>query len=159
MMYVLYRTHHSCCGRLENACNSYRLFYGIFFAESSLAKRHIQSRASSVVSKRSNTLEGNRQSILRKIKIEMSSVKIARASVNVAKRVNAAATHDLLHHMRGHVIADQIKQFRQRQPSMPLNPPPHSGHGYQRTNGSFANKSIRKGTTSQFLSFSLFLLS
>lgn len=129
--------------RLACHFNSYRLFYGIFFAEAPIVKRHLQSRASSIVGKRSRVFEGNsRQSIVRNINIEVLSLKIARAPINVYRKVEAAATHITLQHFRSHVIADQMKQMQHmnRRPSMVI--PSPRNQAAVRTNGSFRNSEL-----------------
>jgi hypothetical protein len=130
--------------RLENPHNSFRLFYGLFFADTPTEKRRIQSRASSLVKNRTHTLQGNRQTILQRI--DIAAVKIEKAPMNVLKRVNAAATHDILQHLRGRVIAGQMQQMNhqmtghrpphhgRKPPSMPHSPAPVSLH---RASGSF----------------------
>lgn len=97
---------------MATAFNSYRVFYGLFFAESPAAKRHIQSRASSIMCKsRVASLVGKRQSIMRHVDLPLQAYKMDRAADNVRKRADADATHDILHYLRTKVIADQKEKF------------------------------------------------
>ena len=106
------------CNRLLRWRNAYRLFYGLFFADSPLAKRHIQSRASSIIKRRSRApFEGSRRSILQGINLELSALIIERAPMNVLKRINQSATNDLMKHFKKKVLAAETKRIQSRKNS------------------------------------------
>lgn len=122
--------------RMDIAFNSYRVFYGLFFAESPVAKKRIMSRASSLVNKRRSTAGKKRQSVFG-VELSLSTYRIDNATKFVRKHEDTDATHDMLRYLRSKVMADQMKKFRQKKQNAPV-PPSVS----QRSNGSMVNAPI-----------------
>jgi len=129
--------------RMENASNTYRVFYGLFFAETPAAKKRIESRSSSIVDKRRSisldkrrSTTFKRQTIRSDLSLSLFTYRMENATRNMAKRENEEATQDILQFLRGRVIADQMKKFRMKRQSPPSSPI------QQRNNGSFAKSPV-----------------